>query len=167
MIRLHDRDSRRACFADALDRVIGDQTGAEAASFMRASIADHEQDQHIDAADHLINGLRDCALSYLRPPENRLSCEHRCAAGQSCSAAFVLRDGCRSLYPGDEESGRRFTSPRFMPMPGLWLWRRPPSMTPTRPEYGALMRTMLPDPRGSGHRAGCSVAAARAPNEQQ
>jgi hypothetical protein len=52
--------------ADALDRVIGDEDSAEAASFMRASIADHEQDQHSDAADHLINGLRDCALAYLR-----------------------------------------------------------------------------------------------------
>lgn len=52
--------------ADALDRAIGEKAGAEAASFMRASIADHEQDQHIDAADHLTNGLRDCALAYLR-----------------------------------------------------------------------------------------------------
>ena len=52
--------------ADALDHVIGDESSAEMASFSRASIADHEQDQHIDAADHLIDGLRDGALAYLR-----------------------------------------------------------------------------------------------------
>ena len=52
--------------ADALDRVIGDEHSAEMASFSRASIADHEQDQRIDAADHLIDGLRDGTLAYLR-----------------------------------------------------------------------------------------------------
>jgi hypothetical protein len=52
--------------ADALDHVIGDASSAEMANFSRASIADHEQDQHIDAADHLIDGLRDGALAYLR-----------------------------------------------------------------------------------------------------
>jgi len=52
--------------ADALGQVIGDERSMDVASFMRASIADHEQDQHVDAADHLIDGLRDSALGYLR-----------------------------------------------------------------------------------------------------
>lgn len=52
--------------ADALDRAIGDEASAEMTSFGRASIADHDQNQHVDAADDLIDGLRDSAVSYLR-----------------------------------------------------------------------------------------------------
>jgi hypothetical protein len=52
--------------ADALDRAIGDEASAEMTSFGRASIADHDQNQHVDAADYLIDGLRDSALSYVR-----------------------------------------------------------------------------------------------------
>src|SRR5208282_3563650 len=52
--------------ADALDRAIGDEASAEMTSFGRASVADHDQNQQVDAADDLIDGLRDSAVSYLR-----------------------------------------------------------------------------------------------------
>ena len=72
--------------ADALDRVIGDEPSTEMASFGRASIADHEQDQHVDAADHLIDGLRDSALAYLRRTGDLAVLTRCCAARLPCTA---------------------------------------------------------------------------------
>lgn len=134
-------------FADALDRVIGDQASAEAANFMRASIADHEQDQHADAADHLINGLRDCALSYLRrtgdPVVLQMLLRRRAVLFRR--TVYYTAAAAVSALTGDEDPAVTSDAATLVAYTRSMALEKAAFDDPrTRLEYGALLRALLP-----------------------
>lgn len=133
--------------ADALDRAIGDDASAEVASFGRASIADHDQNQHFDAADYLIDGLRDSALSYLNRTGNiavLVALMHRRAVLHTRIAYYVLA----AALSGSGDSG---TDPAAAARIEALRDHARTLLTDksafdnsrTRLEYGILTRTML------------------------
>jgi hypothetical protein len=134
-------------FADALDRVVADQSSAEAANFMRASIADHEQDQHVDAADHLINGLRDCALAYLLSTGDPgvLQTLLRRTAVLSRRIVYYVAAAAVSALSGDEDLAANSDAAVLIAYARSMALDKAAFDDPrTRLEYGALVRALLP-----------------------
>jgi hypothetical protein len=133
-------------FADALDRAIGDQDSAELASYMRASIADHEQDQHADTDDHLINGLRDSALTYLRRTRDPdvLQALLRRRAVLYRRIAYYVAASTISALGEDGTAATSGTSPLVDYARSVVLDKAGFDDSRSRLEYGALSRAMLP-----------------------
>jgi len=133
--------------ADALDHVIGDEHSADMASFSRASIAAHEQDQHTDAADHLIDGLRDSTLAYLRRTGDLalLTALLRRRSALYTRIAYYVTSAV--LSETDTSPADPAAVPRSAALRGyartLLMNKTAFADSRTRLEYGALTRTML------------------------
>ena len=133
--------------ADALGRVIGDGPSAEIANFGRASIADHEQDQHVDAADHLIDGLRDCALAYLNRTGDTSVLAALLRRKAALYARIVYYVTAVALSQADVSGADPAAVSRSAALRGyarmLVMDRTAFADSRTRLEYGTLARTML------------------------
>jgi len=133
--------------ADALDHVIGDEPITEMASFSRASIADHEQDQHIDAADHLIDGLRDTALAYLRRTGDLAVLTALLRRPAALYARIVYYVTSAALPEIDASRADPVAASRSAALRGyartLVVDKTAFADSRTRLEYGALVRAML------------------------
>lgn len=134
--------------ADALDRAIGDEASAEMTSFGRASIADHDQNQHVDGTDDLIDGLRDSAVSYLRRTQDLgilIALLRRRAALHTRIAYHVLAVVLSETDASgaDPAAALRFATLRDYART-LVMDRARFANSRTRLEYGTLARAMLP-----------------------
>lgn len=133
--------------ADALGRVIGDERSAEMANFSRASIADHEQDQHIDAAGHLIDGLRDGALAYLRRSGDLTvlaALRRRAAALYTRIVYYVTAAAVSEIdVSGIDPAAASRSESLLSYARGLVMDQAAFASSRTRLEYGTLTRTML------------------------